>query len=200
MVDIAIRRLVKDCVKNCINGVSLVCAAPIAAASGFGRIKAAYTFFSHFCALLPGGPGDYLRRAYYHLTLNAFPMSSRISFGSFFSHSDARVGCNVYIGSYCVLGKVDIGAGTQIASGVQILSGQHQHVRDPSGAVFHKGEFVMVTIGLDCWIGAAAVVMARVGDRSTIGAGSVVTREIPSDSVAVGSPARVIRTTEAISR
>jgi acetyltransferase-like isoleucine patch superfamily enzyme len=48
-------------------------------------------------------------------------------------------------------------------------------------------------VGADCWIGASAVVMAAVGDRSTIGAGAIVVKEIPPDSVAVGNPARVIR-------
>lgn len=185
--------MIRKFLKDCLNGVFLAAALLPAALSGFGRVKAIYTFFSHYSTLVPGGLGDYFRAAYYHMTLRAFPMSSRISFGSFFAHPEARIGERVYIGSYCILGKVEIGGGTQVASGVQILSGQHQHVRDSSGAVFHGGEFVMVTIGVDCWLGAASIVMADVGDRTTIGAGSVVTRAIPADSVAVGNPARVIQ-------
>jgi len=50
-----------------------------------------------------------------------------------------------------------------------------------------------VAIGADCWIGAAAVIMADIGEGTTIGAGSVVTKPIPAGVVAVGSPARVIR-------
>jgi acetyltransferase-like isoleucine patch superfamily enzyme len=56
---------------------------------------------------------------------------------------------------------------------------------------------VQVTIGSDSWIGAAATVMADVGSRTTIGAGSVVTRPVAEDCVAAGNPARVIRGTEA---
>ncbi len=123
-------------------------------------------------------------------------MSSRISFGTFFAHSEARVGARVYIGSYCIMGKATIGEGTQVASAVQVLSGQHQHIRDASGAFHEAGDFKNVTVGADCWLGAGAIVMADVGARTTIGAASVVTRPIPSDSVAVGSPARVIRGTE----
>ena len=52
-------------------------------------------------------------------------------------------------------------------------------------------------IGARCWVGAAAIVMANVGDGSTIGAGSVVVKEIPAGSTAVGNPARVIRTVPA---
>jgi acetyltransferase-like isoleucine patch superfamily enzyme len=179
--------------KACVNGAFLAVAFPVATLSGFGRLKPVYTFFAHACATVPGGIGDYLRAAYYHLTLRQFALSSRISFGSFFAHTEARIGSGVYIGSYCILGRVVIGDGTLLASGVQVLSGQHQHARDSSNATFQGGEFVQVTIGSDSWIGAAATVMADVGSRTTIGAGSVVTRPVPDDCVAVGNPARVIR-------
>jgi len=121
-------------------------------------------------------------------------LSARISFRSFFAHAEAGVADGVYIGSYCIPGKVRIGERTQIASGVQILSGSRQHGRDREGRVTgaHEGEFREVRIGADCWIGAAAVVMADVGEGTTIGAGSVVTKPIPPGVVAVGIPARVV--------
>ena len=52
-----------------------------------------------------------------------------------------------------------------------------------------------VHIGKCCWIGAGAIVMpgVTIGDNSVIGAGSVVTKDIPSDVVAVGNPCRVMR-------
>lgn len=176
----------------------MVTLAP-AAASGFGRWRIAYEFFAHSFALAPGIVGDYLRIAFYRLTLSECPLSSRVSFGSFFPHADARLCPNVYIGSYCIIGKAVIGARTQIASGVQILSGRRQHYRNEAGEIAgaDPGMFATVTIGPDCWIGAAAIVMADVGAGSTIGAGSVVTRPIPPASVAVGNPARVIRTAAA---
>jgi maltose O-acetyltransferase len=51
-------------------------------------------------------------------------------------------------------------------------------------------------IGDDCWIGGGAIICpgVTIGPRSIIGAGAVVTRDIPADSVAVGNPAKVIRT------
>jgi virginiamycin A acetyltransferase len=52
-----------------------------------------------------------------------------------------------------------------------------------------------VHIGQNCWLGANVIVMADIGDNCIIGAGSVVTRPIPENSVAVGSPAVVIRST-----
>lgn len=52
-----------------------------------------------------------------------------------------------------------------------------------------------VHIGRNCWLGAGVIVLpgVTIGDNTVIGAGSVVTRDIPSDVVAVGSPCRVLR-------
>lgn len=178
--------------KACVNALFLVLAFLPALLAGFGRVKPVYTFFAQAFATAPGGIGDYLRGAYYHLTLEAFDLSSRVSFGSFFAHPEAKIGKRVYVGSYCILGRVAIGDGTLLASGVQVLSGGRQHMRSDQGEAFSGGEFVQVTIGSDSWIGAAATVMADVGSRTTVGAGSVVTKSVPDDCVAVGSPARVI--------
>jgi maltose O-acetyltransferase len=52
-----------------------------------------------------------------------------------------------------------------------------------------------VTIGSDVWIGGAAIILpgVTIGSRSIIGAGAVVTRDVPSDVFAAGNPCRVIR-------
>ena len=52
-----------------------------------------------------------------------------------------------------------------------------------------------VHIGRNCWIGAGAIIMpgVSIGDDSVIGAGSVVTKDIPEGVVAVGNPCRVMR-------
>lgn len=58
-----------------------------------------------------------------------------------------------------------------------------------------------VTIGSDCWIGGHTVIMpgVTIGDGVTVGASSVVTRDIPSYSIAVGSPARVVKKLDTVS-
>lgn len=55
-----------------------------------------------------------------------------------------------------------------------------------------------VSIGSDVWIGGGAIILpgVRIGDRSVIGAGSVVTRNVPDAVVAVGNPCRVVREVE----
>lgn len=57
-----------------------------------------------------------------------------------------------------------------------------------------------VTIGDDCWIGGNTTIMpgVEIGKGCTIGAGSVVTKSIPDFSVAIGSPARVVKTVESV--
>ncbi len=188
-------RILRRTAKLTVIGVSLVLAFPAALLAGFGRWRMTFDFFATSFALFPGLPGDYMRVAFYAMTLARCSLYSRVSFGSFFAQTSATVGPGVYIGSYCVLGTCHIGERTQIASLVQILSGRRQHGRDEQGKILGaaEGEFTSVSIGADCWIGASAIIMADVGAGTTIGAGSVVTRAIPSNVVAVGNPARVIK-------
>jgi acetyltransferase-like isoleucine patch superfamily enzyme len=170
----------KSLLKAILHAIFLTLAFPFAAMSGFGRVKMIYQMWAHSYATLPGMPGNYFRIAYYHLTLDECSMESRIEFGSFFAHPQARVGKGVYIGSYCVLGRCSIGDRTQIAAAVQILSGSRQHGRDAGGRILgsEEGVFETIPVGADCWIGAGAILMAEVGAGSTIGAGSVVTRQV----------------------
>ena len=181
--------------KTLLHALFLTLVFPLALASGFGRLDGPFVFWAQLCALFPGIPGDYLRIAYYRLTLEHCELDSRIQFGSFFAHAQARVGHRVYIGANCILGQTRVGDRAQIASGVQILSGADQHSYDPAGTLSGSegGKRSWVNVGPDCWIGAAAVIMADVGPGTIIGAGSVVTKPIPPGSIAVGSPARVIR-------
>ena len=53
----------------------------------------------------------------------------------------------------------------------------------------------LIVIGDHCWLGGGVIVCpgVTIGDRAVVGAGSVVTRDIPADSVAAGNPARIIR-------
>mgnify|MGYP001085670339 CR=1 FL=1 len=63
------------------------------------------------------------------------------------------------------------------------------------GRESHIGANSVVVAGRNCWIGAGAVILpgVTIGDNTVIGAGSIVTKDIPAYSVAVGNPARVIK-------
>lgn len=188
-------KLWNSMIKRAIQVFSILLAGPFALLTGFGRCELLFQFFAHAFALIPGIAGDYLRVAYYFLTLEHCSLNSRISFGTFFVQSSSTVGKNVYIGAYCVLGPCDIGERSQIASHVQVLAGRRQHARTAEGHIMgsDRRSFTTVTIGSDCWIGASAVVMADVGARTTIGAGAIVPRPVPGGVVAAGNPARILK-------
>jgi acetyltransferase-like isoleucine patch superfamily enzyme len=170
----------------------LVLVLPIAVVCAFGKIDGLYISFAQLFALFPGPAGAFLRSAFYKYTLRNCSMDTSIAFGSFFSSPHACVGENVSIGSFCVVGRARIGPRTQIASHVEIPSGRHQHSRNEHGR-FRDCEYREIEIGADCWIGAAAVIMADIGQGSTIGAGSVVVNCIPAQVVAAGVPAKPLR-------
>lgn len=109
------------------------------------------------------------------------------------------VGDDVSFGPNCVVyewragGR--IGAGSLLAAGV-ILSGVN-HGMDPDAGPYRDqpAQALPVDIGRNVWIGMNSVVMpgVSIGDNSVIGAGSVVTRPVPSGVIAYGNPCRMIR-------
>jgi acetyltransferase-like isoleucine patch superfamily enzyme len=88
-------------------------------------------------------------------------------------------------------GGVHIGARTRISTGCSIASITHSE----QIATRNHGIELPVTIEEDCWLGTGAIVLpgVRIGRGSIIGAGAVVTKDIPPLSLALGVPARVIR-------
>lgn len=146
-------------------------------------------------SLLPGLCGDYIRRAFLSWTIRECHPSATVSFGTILSKTAARIGAKVYVGPYCSLGSVTLERDVLVATGVHILSGGRIHgTADPDRPIrVQTGEVEHVTIGEGAWIGAGAVIMADVGAASIVGAGSVVTRALPERVVAVGVPARVLR-------
>ena len=105
-----------------------------------------------------------------------------------------RLGAAAFLNFNCVIldvVEVTIGDRTQIGPGVQILVADHP--RDPalraSGLEFGR----RVRIGRNVWIGAGAIILpgVSIADDALIGAGSVVTRDVPAGATAFGNPARV---------
>jgi maltose O-acetyltransferase len=100
-------------------------------------------------------------------------------------------GNNIYIDGR---GGITIGSNVIFAPNVSILTANH-NFRNPEWKPYSP-EFIMkkVTIGNHCWFGRGCMILpgARVGNNCIIGAGSVVSGEIPDNSVAAGNPAKVI--------
>jgi maltose O-acetyltransferase len=109
--------------------------------------------------------------------------------------SNILLGERVFFNFNCVVldvCKVTIGDFTLFGPAVQIYTATH-----PMNAELRrKLEFARpIEIGADVWVGGGAIICpgVKIGSKSVIGAGSVVTREIPSGVFAAGNPCRVIR-------
>ena len=93
--------------------------------------------------------------------------------------------------------SISIGRRCLIAANCQIFDGSGHDLSfdDISNRINTKGNTKPIVIEDDVWIGANSIILpgVRVGRGSIIGAGSVVTKEIPSMVHAAGNPARVIR-------
>ena len=106
------------------------------------------------------------------------------------------VGNNVFINYNCTLldvGKITIGDNCMLAPNVAIYTAGHPLHPDSRNSGYEYG--MDVTIGNNVWIGGSVVITpgVRIGDCCVIGAGSVVTKDIPAWSLAAGNPCRVIR-------
>jgi acetyltransferase-like isoleucine patch superfamily enzyme len=108
------------------------------------------------------------------------------------------VGDNCFIGEFTIVrgqGGVHIGNSVLVAPAVKILAVNHLF-GDVTQPVIAQGiEARGIVIEDGAWIGGGAVVLdgVRIGQGAVVGAGAVVTRDVPSFSVAVGSPARVVK-------
>lgn len=111
--------------------------------------------------------------------------------------TNIRLGRGAFLNFNCVIldvVEVSVGEYTQIGPGVQILTADHP--RDPAQrrAMLEFGR--PVRIGANVWIGAGALILpgVTIGDDAIVGAGSVVTRDVPAGATVVGNPARIFAT------
>ncbi len=110
---------------------------------------------------------------------------------------DVRIGRNTWIGPGCILdgsgGNLQIGDWCSISAGVQIYT---HHTVNRSISLGEKPIDVAPTkVGNGVYIGPNAVIQmgVTIGDRAIIGANSFVNRDVPADTKAFGSPARIIQ-------
>ena len=109
------------------------------------------------------------------------------------------LGQNVFMNFNCIVldvAPVTIGCGVLFGPNVQVYTATHplDAAQRVSGVEFAKP----VTIGDDVWVGGSAVILpsVRIGSRSVIGAGAVVTKDVPDGVFAAGNPCRVQRELE----
>lgn len=105
-----------------------------------------------------------------------------------------RLGPGVFLNFNCVIldvVEVAIGDFTQIGPSVQILTADHPRNPDERASGLEFGR--PVRIGRNVWIGAGAILLpgVSVADGAIIGAGSVVTRDVPAGATVLGNPARI---------
>jgi maltose O-acetyltransferase len=110
-----------------------------------------------------------------------------------------RLGKNVYFNFNCIIldgALVTIGDRSLFGPNVQIYTALHPlNVAERSSGLESAKPIV---VGEDVWVGGSAIICpgVTIGSGAVIGAGSVVTRDIPSLTLAVGNPCRVIRSLE----
>lgn len=91
------------------------------------------------------------------------------------------------------VGPITIGDDVQIGPNVQLLTPTHPVDPDPRRAKWEAAK--PIAIHDNVWLGGGAIVLpgVTIGENTVVGAGSVVTRDLPDNVVAVGNPARIIR-------
>jgi maltose O-acetyltransferase len=106
-----------------------------------------------------------------------------------------RLGSGTFVNFGCVfldVAPILIGDDCQIGPSVQIYTADHPRDPDLRRQGYESG--VAVRIGSNVWLGGGAIILPGVGigDDAIIGAGSVVTRDVPPGATAVGNPARIL--------
>ena len=113
-----------------------------------------------------------------------------------FGGKHVHFGKNVYANFNLTMvddGHIYVGDSTMFAPGVIVATAGHPILPELRETVYQYN--MPVHIGKNCWIGAGAIILpgVTIGDQVVVGAGSVVTKDLPSNVVAVGNPCRVIR-------
>ncbi len=171
---------------------------------GISRSIAYFTYYLIAKRLpMPGMPGafvgHFLRGQCARVLFKKCGKGVRIAANVRFGLGDGiEIGDNSNLGHNCrVIGRdLRIGNDLMMAADVIIITENHEFSRIDI-PMWHQGESQSkrVTLGDDIWIGARTIILpgVSIGDHSIIGAGSVVTKNVPASSIYAGNPARIIR-------
>jgi acetyltransferase-like isoleucine patch superfamily enzyme len=112
--------------------------------------------------------------------------------------AQVRIGNFVSIGPFCFFAcksRIEIGSNVSIGSGTQLMAGGHVS-DDPDIPVIRQARSAKgITIEDGAWIGTGAIILdgVSVGCNSIVGAGAVVSKDVPAWTVVLGNPARVVQ-------
>jgi acetyltransferase-like isoleucine patch superfamily enzyme len=134
------------------------------------------------------------------LPFNKFEIGSRSLIEDFATINngvgDVKIGSNTIIGlSSVIIGPVQIGDGVMLAQNIVVSGLNHSFESIAISPSKQPVKTQLITIEDNVWIGANVVITAgvHIGKHAVIGAGSVVVKNIPDYSIAVGNPAKVIK-------
>jgi virginiamycin A acetyltransferase len=161
----------------------------------FGRkAERVYGSCKELLALCPTLCGQYLRLAFYWAVCTRISPDACFLFGSMVAHRDTLIRGGGVVGTHSIIGYADIGENVLFGARVSVISGKYQHgrpeERSQDGAV--SEEYQCIHIGGNSWIGEGALILADVGAGCTVGAGSVVYKEVPDGITVMGNPARKV--------
>ena len=164
------------------------------------RTKILFIFYKIFASWLPRSGhfkyGAWLRRCYAKAIISHCGKKVNIEHGASFT-PELSIGDRSGVGMHCELtGPITIGNDVMMGPEVIIYTGGHNFDRTDI-PMMDQGftDVKPVTIGNDVWLGRRVIIMpgVTIGNGCVIGAGAVVTKDIPDYSVAVGVPARVVK-------
>lgn len=109
-----------------------------------------------------------------------------------------KLGPHAFVNEQCYLdasGGISLGAWSRLGPGVHIYTSTHPLDADLRRDTRTRTTHRAVQIGRDVWVGGRAVILpgVTIGDGAVIGAGSVVTKDVPPGEVWAGNPARKLR-------
>ena len=131
------------------------------------------------------------------LRSNPIGCSRPVSLRTMYAGAEIILGSGVGLSgtSVCAAKRVEIGEGTFVGADAMIFDNDfHAPVGEWSWGGFAPDNPRPVVIGRGVFIGARAIILkgVTIGDRAIVGAGAVVTRDVPARQVAAGNPARIV--------
>lgn len=128
----------------------------------------------------------------------------RVNRHASFGYDGASLGYDIEIGSWSAIGVrarlessggIIIGRGLMMGPDVIIMTRNHGHDDTTKNVAAQGYTAAPVIIEDDVWIGTRVIILpgVRIGRLSIIGAGAVVTKDVPANSIVAGNPARVVK-------